>query len=97
MKKTILKTLEKLADHTFVLEAMLDGLKPDVMYQITVAAFNQVGRGTVKSVTATTDQEGRVIIMITAVISCSRENRFLCLENKRGDFGREKNWNKNDC
>ena len=72
MNKTIIKTLAELADHTVVLEAMLNGVKPDVMYQITVAAFNQVARGTVKSVTATTDQEGSVTIMITTAISCSR-------------------------
>ena len=72
MNKTIIKTLAELADDTVVLEAMLNGVKPDVMYQITVAAFNQVARGTVKSVTATTDQEGSVTIMITTAISCSR-------------------------
>jgi len=70
VNKTIIKTLAELGNDTIVLEVMLDGLKPDVTYQITVAAFNQVGRGTVKSVTATTDQEGRVIIMITTAISC---------------------------
>ena len=70
VNKTIIKTLAELGNDTIVLEAMLDGLKPDVTYQITVAAFNQVGRGTVKSVTATTDQEGRVIIMITTAIRC---------------------------
>lgn len=76
MNKTIIKTLAELADNNVVLEAMLDDLKPDVMYQITVAAFNQVGRGTDKSNTTTTDQEGRVTIMITTAVSCSRENRF---------------------
>ena len=76
MHKTIIKTLAELGNDTIVLEAMLDGLKPDVMYQITVAAFNQVGRGTVKCDTTTTDQEGGVIIMITTAISCSRENWF---------------------
>ena len=89
MNKTIVKTLVELRNDTVVLEAMLDGLKPDVTYQITVAAFNHVGRGTVKSVTATTDQEGRVTIMITTAISCSRENRFLCLDNEHGDLGRK--------
>ena len=70
--KTIIKTLAELGNDTIVLEAMLDGLKPDVMYQITVVAFNQVARGTVKSDTTTTDQEGGVTIMITTAISCSR-------------------------
>ena len=88
MNKTIIKTLAELGNDTIVLEAMLDGLKPDVMYQITVAAFNQLGRGTVKSDTTTTDQEGGVTIMITA-ISCSCENWFLCLENEHGGLGRK--------
>ena len=58
VNKTILKTLAELQNASIPLEAMLDGLKPDVMYEVTVAPYNQVGRGSVKSATTTTEQEG---------------------------------------